>query len=102
MRKEQRWILLGSLFLLSFLWVGCAAGDPLFSAKAPANFWFGLWHGAIVGVSFIISLFSDNVTIYEVHNVGAWYNFGFLLGVISFWGGSGAKWKSAERRRRAR
>jgi hypothetical protein len=41
-------------------------------------------------ITFIISLFSDNVHFYEVHNSGGWYNFGFLLGASSALGGSGA------------
>jgi len=31
----------------------------------------------------------SNVGIYEVHNSGAWYNFGYLLGLACFFGGSG-------------
>jgi hypothetical protein len=30
------------------------------------------------------------VHIYEIHNNGGWYNFGFLLGVSIFFGGSGS------------
>jgi hypothetical protein len=45
--------------------------------------------------AFVVSLFNDKVTIYEVHNAGAWYNFGFLLGAAMIWGGGGA---SARRR----
>jgi len=26
---------------------------------------------------------------YEVHNNGNWYNFGFLLGMAATWGGGG-------------
>jgi hypothetical protein len=42
-------------------------------------------------------LFSDNVSMYEVHNNGNWYNFGFLLGVGTVWGGGGGG--AAARRR---
>jgi hypothetical protein len=31
-----------------------------------AGFWLGLWHGIICPVTFLISLFNDNVNIYEV------------------------------------
>lgn len=54
-----------------------------------AGFWKGLWHGFIVLFTFIISLFKDNVGIYESNNSGNWYNLGFLLGVMIFFGGSG-------------
>jgi hypothetical protein len=53
-----------------------------------AGFWPGLWHGSIAPVTFIVSLFSDKVAVYEVHNNGKWYLLGFLLGVTSVWGGS--------------
>lgn len=48
---------------------------------AVAGFWLGLWHGVIAPVTFVISLFSDRVEMYEAHNNGGWYNFGFLLGL---------------------
>ena len=63
-----------------------------------AGFWQGLWHGIIAPVTFIISLFSDTVHVYEVHNNGGWYNFGFLLGASIIFGGGGG---GAARRRRA-
>ena len=47
----------------------------------PLGFWYGVWHGMIVQFSFIVSLFSDNITIYDVNNNGAWYNFGFVFGI---------------------
>lgn len=54
-----------------------------------AGFWRGLWHGIIAPFAFIVSLFSDSVGIYEVHNNGGWYNFGYLLGLTIIFGGSG-------------
>ena len=41
----------------------------------------------ILPVAFVISLFTDKVSVYEVHNSGGWYNFGFLLGAAVVWGG---------------
>lgn len=73
--------------LLPALAVGCAAGDPQFTAHAPAGFWMGLWHGAIAWVTLVISLFSDQVRVYEVHNAGGWYDFGFVLGLACISGG---------------
>jgi len=60
----------------------CAAGpNPAVDAGPdPAGFWLGLWHGFIAPVTFFISLFSDNVNIYEVNNSGNWYDFGFVIG----------------------
>lgn len=75
------------LFVLILLVLSsCAPGNEKFDA-APANFWMGLWHGFISLVTFVISLFNDNVTIYEVNNVGKLYNLGFILGVMIFFGG---------------
>jgi hypothetical protein len=56
---------------------------------ASAGFWLGLWHGIIAPVTFIISLFTDNVSLYEVHNNGNWYDFGFVLGAGILFGGGG-------------
>jgi len=86
---------LGVLFaLLLATTVGCAPGhNP--SVYTPteqgttAGFWQGLWHGIIAPVTFILSLFSASVQIYEVHNNGAWYNLGFLLGMSIIFGGAG-------------
>ncbi|MBU0528876.1 hypothetical protein KKF86_03860 [bacterium] len=83
------------LILLSFILMiltACTAGanDLINSANAQgevAGFWQGLWHGLIAIVTFIISLFNDNVTVYEVHNNGAWYNFGFIFGMMIILGG---------------
>ena len=62
-----------------------------------AGFWRGLWNGVIAPVTFIISLFNSSVQMYEVHNNGAWYNLGFLLGMSVIFGGSAG---GAARRRR--
>jgi hypothetical protein len=36
-----------------------------------AGFWQGLWHGSIVPITFLISLFKEDVGVYESHNNGA-------------------------------
>lgn len=77
------------LLFVVLLLAGCAPG-PNNLEKTPnakgkvAGFWKGLWHGLISPISFIVSLFSKNVRIYEVHNNGNWYNFGFVLGAGLF------------------
>jgi hypothetical protein len=74
--------------------VGCAAGpnelvdSPNMEGQV-AGFWQGLWHGIISPITFLVSLFSENLHMYEVHNNGGWYNFGFLLGVSIIFGGGG-------------
>lgn len=72
--------------------VGCAPGaNPLANQPGPsgetAGFLLGLWHGAIVWISFVWSLFSPGVSVYEVHNNGWPYNLGFLLGAGGVLGG---------------
>lgn len=83
------------LILLSFILMilaACTAGSNNLinianSQGEIAGFWQGLWHGLIAIVTFIISLFNDNVTVYEVHNNGAWYNCGFIFGMMIIFGG---------------
>ena len=86
-----------AVFMISMMMLaisGCAAGPneivniPDEEGKV-AGFWQGLWHGFISIFTFLISLFSDTVHIYETHNNGGWYNFGFLLGASIIFGGSG-------------
>jgi hypothetical protein len=48
------------------------------------GFWFGVWHGAILPVSWLFSLFDPDVAIYAINNNGPWYDSGFMLGVGSF------------------
>jgi hypothetical protein len=91
------------LFVLFVLLASACAATPNELVNTPdqddqvAGFWRGLWHGIISPFAFVVSLFSDNVGIYEVHNNGNWYNFGFMVGVSIIFGGSGG---GAARRRR--
>jgi hypothetical protein len=57
----------------------------------PAGFLGGLWHGLISPVTFLVSLVSPGVRVYEVNNNGRWYDFGFILGVSAAFGGSGSR-----------
>jgi len=75
------------LFVVALL-LNCAAGNERYSEATPAGFWSGLWHGFICFFTFIISLFSDSVRIYEGFNNGGWYDFGFILGAAAFFSGS--------------
>jgi hypothetical protein len=61
------------------------------SAVAPAapGFLFGLWHGFIFPIAWVISLFVPDVAVYAVPNNGGWYDFGYFLGIVVF--GVGAR-----------
>lgn len=67
---------------------GCATHSPE-QVLNPPGFFKGLLHGFIILFSFIASLFTD-YKIYAFPNAGGWYDFGFLLGVMIFFGGGGA------------
>jgi hypothetical protein len=90
----RRALMLAAAALVVVTMVGCAPGpnqlvDSPDEAGEVAGFWKGLWHGVIAPITFVVSLFSDSVHIYEVHNSGNWYNLGFLLGMAIIFGGGG-------------
>ena len=84
------------VIVLGLVLTACSAGaNPEVGAVSAegrtAGFWLGLWHGIITPVTFLISLFSDTVNIYEVHNRGNWYDFGFVWASPSPW-----SWRRSE------
>ena len=83
----------------------CAPGGNTVAAAGGADqagFWLGLWHGAIAPITFIVSLFNDHVNVYEVHNSGNWYNFGFMIGASAVFSGAGRSGAAARPRRKSR
>jgi len=86
--------LLVLVLLLLNIMAGCAPGSNQYKGTASdqgrvAGFWLGVWQGFIAPFVFVASLFKSNLNIYEVHNNGAWYNFGYLFGLACFLGGGG-------------
>lgn len=75
------------LFFILFGMSGCAPGGGHYGDDNPAGFFSGIWHGWIAPVTLIISIFSDTVRIYEVHNTGWWYDLGFYIALIGGFGG---------------
>lgn len=78
------------LLLLLFIFSSCAQTENIETCVNPdetRGFLFGLIHGFIAPLTFIFSLFMDEVAIYAVNNSGGWYDFGFLLGIGGFSGG---------------
>lgn len=98
---SKTWVWVGLGLLLAVVVAGCAAGGGKYTGESPAGFWAGLWHGIIAVIAFFISLFTDSVRLYEIQNSGGWYDFGFLLGVLTVWGGGckGASMASKKKKR---
>ncbi len=93
--------LLPMTLLIILLLSACSAGaNPEVGVAGAdgdvAGFWMGLWHGLIAPITFVISLFSDTVNVYDVHNSGNWYDFGFVFGASMALGGSA---RGSKRRR---
>lgn len=79
-----------AIFTFIILSAGCASPEPIDPCLNPDDklgFLFGLLHGFLAPLTFIISLFSEEVTMYAVNNNETWYNLGFLLGIGGFSGG---------------
>ena len=96
MKRMQKSIAVLGLVIFLLITISCAPGNKRFDEK-PAGFWAGLWHGFIIVITFVISLFTDSVHMYEVNNSGSWYNFGFLLGAMIALGGSGGAYKKKKK-----
>ena len=92
------WIMLA--FVLVILISSCANSEIVDSCLTGKKygFWWGLWHGIIAPIDFVVMLFRDDVTMYAQNNNGGWYAFGFLIG-SGGWGFLGGK---GSRRRRNR
>lgn len=73
------------VLLSAIMLANCAPGnerwDQTINPGHKAGFWAGLWHGLILIISFIVSLFTKEVGIYEINNNGWPYNLGFILGL---------------------
>jgi hypothetical protein len=85
-RRQRRIVaVLTGLVVLMLTSCAGAAGPNNVAGTATshtAGFWAGLWHGLILPITFVVSLFTNSVSIYDVHNNGNWYNFGFVLGIF--------------------
>jgi hypothetical protein len=67
----------------------CATQSAVAVAPAAPGFLFGLWHGFIFPVAWVLSLFMPEIAVYAVPNNGGWYDFGYFLGIVVF--GVGAR-----------
>lgn len=100
--KKKLFIFAVMLILLA-AFAGCAPGEvteveipsvnmelsvpganPLMNATdangRTASVLLGIWHGIISPVTMVLSFVNPELQMYEVHNDGSQYNFGFLIG----------------------
>jgi hypothetical protein len=89
-------LFLFTIFAFALLLIsGCA--DSVTFAEAsntePVGFWYGLWHGIIAPIAWLVSLFDESTAIYAIYNNGGWYDFGFVLGAGILFGGSSSSSK---------
>ena len=79
-----------AMFLALVFISGCTAEQHMIKIGDPPGFWLGLWHGFILLFTFIGGLFTD-IEVYAYPNSGGWYDFGFVIGVLIFFGGGGSR-----------
>ncbi len=79
---------LGATVVLLFALASCTADANTAEGTAGvgeiAGFWLGLWHGLIFPIAFIVSLFDQTISFYEIHNTGGTYDLGFVAGGFFF------------------
>jgi len=72
-----------ALIPIALALAGCVATqNPSSVSPTAPGFLLGLWHGFIFPVAWIVSLFTDDISIYAVPNNGGWYNFGYFVGIV--------------------
>jgi hypothetical protein len=101
--SKSRLALAACMVVAVLLLASCAAGPNNVAqvhAAHLAGFWQGLWQGLVSPITFLVSLFNATVNIYEVHNNGNWYNFGFMIGVSATFSGIGRSGAAAGSRHR--
>lgn len=87
---RRRTVAVVALLLVVSTLAACAPGQNTAAGADPATdvgFLLGLWHGFICPITFVVSLFTESVGIYEINNNGGWYDLGFLLGASVALGG---------------
>ena len=68
---------------LAMILAACVAqqSNSVVVPTAP-GFLLGLWHGFIFPVAFLVSLFTDQISVYSVPNNGHWYDAGYFVGIV--------------------
>jgi len=86
-----RWGLLFSLFLVI---VSLFFASGFFTYYAGDDYWLshnagfptGIIHGILAPIMLAFAIFTS-YTVYEVQNIGWFYDFGFIVGILLVWGG---------------
>lgn len=75
------YIIIGMLLMLT----GCADAVSFVEAAAmePVGFLHGFWHGITFLISFMGSIFFDDIAVYAIYNTGGWYDFGYFIGIVA-------------------
>jgi len=91
MKKKNFNYLVIALFAVLFL-ASCAQGVDVSAcvdgSEKIYGFWGGVWHGMIAPFNWFAGIFNENIHVYPPNNNGAWYEFGFVLGIGGFATGS--------------
>jgi len=91
MPKDKRYLVVGLILVIALMFLSCAPGNERWDQNiTPGNlagFWAGIWHGFIIVITFIVSLFTREVGLYEINNTGWPYNLGFVIGLFISIGG---------------
>ena len=83
MKKYLMLVLVAAFLLLA----SCVPGRGKYEDKK-AEFFTGIWHGAISPVTMVIGVFDKKTRIYETDNTGRMYDIGFIAGIFLIWTGS--------------
>lgn len=85
--NKRRLIFVMLMIVMMIIMSGCLPGNEKYEIFRPAGFLSGIWHGWMAPLSLILLFFIDGVHMYEVNNIGFWYDFGFYMAIISGFGG---------------
>ena len=71
------------LVAMSLTVAACVAKQSTSAVNPTApGFLEGVWHGFIFPVAWVVSLFTDQIAVYQVPNNGGWYDFGYFVGIV--------------------
>ena len=83
--KQRRILAFLAICAAAALLASCATQPPV-NAYDPPGFFSGLIHGFLILFVFLAGLFTE-YRIYAFPNSGGWYDFGYLIGAVIFFGG---------------